>query len=122
MKSRILLVLLTLVGCSDAVEKSQIPGVYEFALNDLRQTIEIAADGRYTNTFQKAGVTVWSDQQAWVYEAQGGKDGVTFTGFRFGIPGHPSAPGMWFVVPDKRFSGAKELCFNSDLGRCFRSR
>lgn len=117
-----MLIVLGLAGCSNQVEKTQLPGSYEFTLDGLRQVVVIGADGRYTNTLYKDGVASWSDQQAWTYEEQGGKGGVTFTGFRFGIPGHVSSPGFWFVIPEKTFGGTTELCFDADLGHCFQIR
>ncbi len=117
-----LLLLLLLAGCSRSVEKGQVPGVYEFALDGLKQTIVVEYGGRYTNTLDENGVAVWTDQQTWTYETQSGDTGVTFTHFRFGIPGYASAPGLWFVVPSKAMSGSKKLCFDADLGRCFLSR
>lgn len=116
----ILLSLFALGGCSGRIEKGELPGSYEFMLDGLRQVVAIGGDGRYTNTLYKEGVTVWVDQQPWTYEVE--KSGVTFTGFRFGIPGYTSSPGLWFVVPRKALGGSKELCFDADLGRCFSTR
>lgn len=118
----LMLLCLGLVGCSGHVEKAQLPGSYEFMLDGIRQVVVVGADGKYTNTLYKDGAAAWSDQQVWTYEEQGGKYGVTFAGFRFGIPGHASAPGLWFVIPEKTLGGTKELCFDTDLGRCFQSR
>lgn len=122
MREAIVILLLALAGCSGRMEKDQVPGTYEFALESIRQIVVVGADGRYTNTLYRDGTAVWSDQQTWTYEVQGKKSGITFTGFRFGIPGHSSSPGLWFVVPDRALSGIKELCFDTDLGRCFHGR
>jgi|SRR5262252_5796291 len=114
------ILLFALSGCSSGVERTAVPGSYEFALDGFRQVLVIGEDGRYTNTLYKDGAAVWSDQEAWVYENEMG--GVTLSGFRFGIPEYTSRPrGLWFVVPSKTLSGTKQLCFDDDLGRCFSS-
>lgn len=116
----ILISLLALGGCSSRVEPEELQGSYEFALDGLRQVVVISGGGRYTNTLYNEGAPVWSDQRLWMYE--GNRNGVTFTDFRFGIPGHSPLPALWFVVPRKRLNGAKELCFDADLGRCFSTK
>jgi hypothetical protein len=111
-----------LTGCARQVGKDDLPGTYEFTLDAVKQTVVVSQDGQYTNTLYKDGLVVWSDRQQWTYEQQAGKYGITFAAFRFGIPGHSAEPGLWFVVPSKTLAGSKELCFDTDLGRCFTSR
>ena len=120
-RSLLSIFVLALFGCSLAVEKAEVPGLYEFAIDNLKQQITIGADGKYVNAFYRGGALVWSDQGAWTYEEQKGKLGVTLAKFRFGIPGHSSEPGHWFVVPEKTLTGGKTLCFDPDLARCFRA-
>jgi hypothetical protein len=123
MKYRVILLsALLLTACSRQVEKTELPGLYEFVVEDLKQQINIATDGKYVNTLYRGGAVVWSDQSVWRYEVRDGEGAVVFSRFRFGIPGHSSVAGLWYVVPEKTFSGAKDLCFDPDLGLCFRAK
>jgi hypothetical protein len=120
--SLLFLLVLAIAGCTRGMDKAEVPGIYEFGIDNLKQQITIGADGKYSNAFYQGGALVWSDQGAWTYEEQKGKPGITFAKFRFGIPGHASEPGYWFVVPEKTLTGVKALCFDLDLDRCFRAR
>lgn len=116
------LLLVPLVGaCARPLEKTEVLGTYEFVLGSVREVVVIGDDGKYTNSLYENGTLVWSDRGEWTYEQQPSDTGVTFTAFRFGIPGHSAQPGLWFVVPSKTLTGGKELCFDLDLGRCFRN-
>jgi hypothetical protein len=116
------LCVLALAGCTREVDKAELPGRYEFSVDNLKQQITISADGKYTNALYRDGTLSWSDQRTWDYEKVQGKFGVTFNEFRFGIPGYSSQPGYWFVVPEKTLTGVKELCFDPDnLYQCFRT-
>jgi hypothetical protein len=116
-----MLAALVVAGCSSGVEQSELPGQYEFFLGDMKQQVTVSADGKYSNAFYRGGARVWSDQGAWTVEESAGKKGIAFKEFRFGIPEYSSNRGLWFVVPEKTLTGVKELCFDSDLGRCFQS-
>lgn len=136
----VLLLALVLASCSRGVEQPELPGRYEFLLDNMKQQITIGADGKYTNAFYRDGALVWSDQGKWTYEKSAGEKGVAFAEFRFGIPeysparlGSPEYSGMpklpdsssrslWYVVPEKTFTGTRTLCFDPDLGRCFQAR
>jgi hypothetical protein len=108
-------------GCSGKVSKSDLPDTYRFSIADVTQVVVVDADGKYKNTLFKDGAAIWSDEHSWTYEAHSGEKGVVFQKFRFGIPGRSSIPGWWFVVPSKTLRGFKELCFDPDLGYCFRT-
>ena len=116
-----LLFALVIAGCSRGVGQSELPGQYEFSLDNMKQQVTVGTDGKYANTFYRNGALVWSDQGTWTYEESVGKKGVAFAQFRFGIPEYSSNRGLWFVVPEKTFIGVKELCFDSDMDRCFQS-
>jgi hypothetical protein len=116
-----MLAALVVGGCSSGVEQSELPGQYEFSLEGMKQQVTVSADGKYSNAFYRDGAPVWSDQGTWTFEESAGKKGIAFMEFRFGIPEYSSNRGLWFVVPEKTLTGVKELCFDSDLGRCFRS-
>src|SRR5262245_29333945 len=123
MKRRVIVLFaLALTSCSRGVEKPEVPRFYEFATDDTKQQIAISADGKYVNTLYRRGAAVWSDQSDWAYEIRNGEGSVTFTRFRFGIPGHSSQPGYWFVIPEKTFTGNIRLCFDPDLDLCFRAK
>ncbi|TAK40703.1 MAG: hypothetical protein EPO27_20575 [Betaproteobacteria bacterium] len=115
----LLLFTLTVSGCARSVDQAELPGRYEFRLDSLAQQVTIAGDGKYTNAFYRSGELIWSDQGDWTYERE--KQGVTFAQFRFGIPGHSTQPGYWFVVPEKSLVGIKKLCFDPDLYYCFKA-
>ncbi len=116
-----LLFVLALAGCTRGVDKAELPGRYEFSIDNLKQQITINADGTYTNAVYRDGTLSWSDQQTWDYEKVRGEFGVTFNKFTFNIPGFSSGSGYWFVVPEKTLTGTKELCFDPDLYRCFKA-
>lgn len=118
----LVLLAVMLAGCSRGLDKTELPGLYRFASDSLKQEVTVGADGTYVNTLYRDGKLVWLDQGDWAYEEQRGKTGVTFSKFRFGIPGHSTNPGYWFVVPEKAFTGAKKLCFDPDLDHCFETR
>lgn len=136
----VLLLALALAGCSRSVEQSEVPGLYEFALDNMRQQVTVSAEGKYVNAFYRDGALVWSDQGQWTYEKSAGEKGIAFAEFRFGIPeyspaslggpeysGMPKLPdssnrGLWYVVPEKTLTGTRKLCFDPDLGRCFQAR
>ena len=118
----LMLLLVGIAGCSRELDKAELPGVYSVESDSLKQVVTIRADGKYVNALYRDGKLAWSDQGGWAYEEQRGKTGVTFTKFRFGMPGHSADPGYWFVLPEKSLSGAKRLCFDPDLNRCFEAR
>ena len=115
-----LLLFLGVTGCSRSVGKAEMPGVYEFRIDNIRQQITVRSDGTYANVFYRGNVLVWSDHGAWTYEDHQGNEGILFAKFRFGIPEHSALRGFWFVVPGKTIAGDKELCFDPDLNQCFR--
>jgi len=118
----VLLLALVLASCSRGVEQPELPGQYEFSLDNMRQQVTISVDGKYANAFYRNGALVWSNQGKWTYEESAGKKGVAFAEFRFGIPEYSSVQGLWFVVPEKTLAGIRELCFDQDLERCFQAR
>jgi hypothetical protein len=134
------ILVLMVSGCSRAVDKTELLGRYEFPLDNMKQEITIGVDGKYTNVFYRDGVLAWSDQGEWTYEKlSGGREEmvIAFAEFRFGIPeyssgryGNPeysklpklpdsSKRSLWYVAPEKTFTGVMELCFDPDLYRCF---
>ena len=128
-----LLCALVVAGCSREVGQPELPGQYEFSLDNMKQQVTVGADGKYSNAFYRDGALVWSDQGIWVYEESAEKKGVAFAEFRFGIPEYSSnrtqglglvVPdrGLWFVVPERTLTGIKEICFDPDLDRCFLAR
>lgn len=117
-----LVIALLVVACARPSAKTEVPGTYEFAADGRKQVVVVASDGQYTNTVYEGDRELWSDRSVWTYEQQANKPGVTFTAFRFGIPGHSAEAGFWFVVPTKTVGGTKQLCFDADLGRCFQSK
>lgn len=118
----LMLFMVAIAGCSRGFNKAELPGIYAFERDSLKQEITISADGKYLNTLYLDGKPAWSDQGGWVYEDLSGKTGATFTKFRFGVPGHAAVPGYWFVVPEKSVTGVRRLCFDPDLDRCFEAR
>lgn len=116
-----LLMVLMLAGCARPLDRTEVPGTYEFAFDGLKQVVTVSSDAQYTNSLYENGVQAWSDRHEWTYEQQAGRYGITFSSFRFGVPGHSPQPGFWFVVPTRTLGGSKQLCFDADLGRCFRS-
>lgn len=135
----VLLLALVLASCSRGVEQPELPGQYEFSLDNMKQQIMIYADGKYSNAFYRDGALVWSDQGRWTYEKLAGEKRIAFAQFKFGIPeysparfGDPeysempklsesSGRSFWFVAPEKTLTGIRELCFDPDLDRCFRA-
>jgi hypothetical protein len=115
----LLLISLTVSGCARTLQEAELPGRYEFQINNLKQQVTVSGDHKYTNVLYRDSVVVWSDHGTWTYDER--RVGVTFGQFRFGIPGHSAQPGYWFVVPQKTFTGTKQLCFDPDLDRCFKS-
>lgn len=121
MKRRLVMLLaMVIVGCTRHLERDDIPGAYEFQFDNLKQRITVAADGKYTNALYQGEALMWSDEGVWTYEEK--QKGVTFAQFRFGVPGHSPRRGYWFVVPQNTLTGIKQLCFDPDLDRCFRSK
>jgi len=118
-----IVVLLTFLlgGCSRGVDKADLPGVYFFEGKGLRQQITLNTNGEYLNALYADGVLSWTETGKWSYEQQGGKGGVTFSNFRFGLKDTAVGPGFWFVVPEKTIAGRKQLCFDIDLNRCFQA-
>lgn len=117
-----MLLLAGIAGCSRGLDQDELPGIYSVEGGRLKQEITILSGGKYVNSLYFDGKLAWSDQGDWAYEELKGKTGVTFTKFRFGMPGHPADPGYWFVLPETSFGGAKRLCFDPDLNRCFETR
>jgi hypothetical protein len=123
MNRKLLLVsVVAFAGCSRGFDRAELPGVYSFEVDGVKQEVTIEADGKYANVLYREGRLVWSDRGEWAYEEHNGKVGVTLGKFRFGIPGHSAVSGYWFVSPEKSFSGARRLCFDLDLDRCFEAR
>ena len=121
-----LLFALVVAGCSRGVGQPELPGQYEFSLDNMKQQVTVGADGKYSNAFYRDGILVWSEQGTWTYDVE--EKGIGFAEFRFGIPEYSfnrdlgfAVPerGLWFVVPEKTFTGVKKLCFDPDLDRCF---
>jgi hypothetical protein len=117
-----LIFILAVAGCSRGVDKAELPGRYEFSLDNMKQQVTIGADGKYSNALYRGGALVWSEQGVWTYyeAAKKGRTEIMLDKFRFGIPEYASG-GSWFVVPEKTLTGVKALCFDPDLNRCFRA-
>ena len=125
------LLFLVFLGCTQAVERREISGIYDFKLENIKQKVVIGEDGKYVNKFFRDDILVWADNGTWTYEKAGKQTGIALAEFRFalpeyslvkyGIPGNSSGRGLWFVVPEKTVSGMKQLCFDPDLDRCFRA-
>ena len=64
-RSLLFLLVLAVAGCTRGMDKAEIPGLYEFGIDNVKQKITIGADGKYTNAFYRDGALVWSDQGAW---------------------------------------------------------
>jgi len=123
MKYSIMVLLAFLLGgCSRVVDEADLPGVYVFEGNKLRQQITLKKNGEYLNALYGGGVLSWTETGTWVYEQEGGKSGITFSKFKFGLKDTPDVPGYWFVVPEKTIAGRRQLCFDIDLNRCFEAR
>lgn len=136
MRLRFLLLLaLAVSGCDLPVDQAELPGLYEFQLNNVKQQVTITGDGKYTNAFYRDGELIWLDQGDWTYERD--TRGVTFEKFRIDIPGHDIASvrryggipkygdvpirGYHFFVPEKTLFGIKKLCFDRDVDFCFKT-
>ncbi len=122
-RSILLILALAVGGCSRGVDRAELLGRYEFALDNIKQQVTIGADGKYANVLYRDNALVWSEQGVWTYyEAVGkGHTEIILDKFKFGIPEYASG-GSWFVVPEKTLAGVKALCFDPDLDRCFRER
>lgn len=116
----LLIFILAVAGCSRGVDRAELPGRYEFSLDNVKQQVTITADGNYANALYRDNALMWSEQGVWTYEEAGGQRGIMLGKFRFGIPEYASG-GSWFVVPEKKLTGVKALCFDPDLDRCFRA-
>jgi hypothetical protein len=117
----LMFVLLAVAGCSRGVDRAELPGRYEFSLDNMKQQVTISADGKYVNVLYRDNALVWSEQGVWTYyEAAGKHTEIILDKFKFGIPEYASG-GSWFVVPEKTLTGVKALCFDPDLDRCFRA-
>jgi hypothetical protein len=101
-----------LMNYSRAASGAEIPGEYFFALGNVSQAISVSGDGTYQSVVYVSGKKSWSDHGSWQQDNVGGKSGVTFAKFRFGIPGYSVRPGYWFVVPEMTIMGKGELCFD----------
>jgi hypothetical protein len=118
----LLLLLVALAGCSRELDTAGLPGVYRYEGDGVKQEITVSANGKYRNVLYLEDRLMWSDEEDWEYEQVSGKFGITFSKFRFGIPGHRPLSGYWFVEPERSSSGVKRLCFDPDLNRCFEAR
>lgn len=119
-RNLLLIFALAVAGCSRGVDRAEVPGRYEFSLDNVKQQVTIGADGKYANALYRNGALVWSEQGVWTYyEAAKGHTEIVLDKFRFGISEYASG-GSWFVVPEKTITGVKALCFDPDLDRCFR--
>lgn len=110
---------LLLASCSGGVSDSDLIGTYVAQQGDVRQEIVVQSGGRYSNTLYKSGNVEWREDERWVREVVANRSGVTFSRFRWGLPGYSFAQGYWFVSPEKNFLGRVKLCYDLDLGRCF---
>lgn len=119
-RSFFMMLALAVAGCSRGVDRADVPGRYEFSLDNIKQQVTLAVDGKYANALYRDGALVWSENGAWTYEEAGGHRGIMLDKFRFGISEYASG-GSWFVVPEKTLTGVKALCFDPDLDRCFRA-
>lgn len=117
--SILLLFALLLGACSRAVGKADVPGVYVFESKELRQRITVGRNDEYLNELYADGVLSWAETGTWAFEQEGGKNGISFSMFRFGLRDLSSTRGYWFVVPEKTITGRRRLCFDTDLDRCF---
>ena len=120
-RNLLLIFALAVAGCSRGVDRAEVPGRYEFSLDNIKQQVTIGADGKYANAFYRDGALVWSEQGVWTYyKATEGRTEIVLDTFKFGISEYASG-GSWFVVPEKTITGVKALCFDPDLDRCFRA-
>jgi hypothetical protein len=119
----VLLLTVVLAGCWGEPQQTDLPGVYAFAKDGVRQEITIDADGSYTNSLYRDGALVWSDKGRWEYGRLKGKPMmVTFEQFRNGVKDRqpfPGVRGFWAVEPERSWRGAIVFCFDLDLGHYF---
>ena len=119
-RSFFMILALAVAGCSRGVDRGEVPGRYQFSLDNIKQQVTLAVDGKYTNALYRDGALVWSEHGVWTYEEAQGHKGIMLSKFKFGISEYASG-GSWFVVPEKTLTGTNVLCFDPDLDRCFRS-
>lgn len=119
----LLIFVLAVAGCSRGVDRTELPGRYEFSLNNMKQQVTLSADGKYVNVLYHGDALVWSEQGTWTYYETVGKGHteIILAKFKFGISEYASG-GSWFVIPEKTLMGVKRLCFDPDLDQCFDTR
>ncbi len=88
-------VALLFIGCSKAVEKNQLPGIYTAG---LLATLELRADGTYRNTYQTADGRKVIDEDKWQFETVENAPTVTLRNFRCTLPGVKAAGGGFFLA------------------------
>lgn len=111
--------LVLLSACGEQNPLADVAGTYRFEGSAEVQEISVESDGHYANSYFRDGGLVWRDEGEWEPDEVAGEKGVTFAEFRFGLAGHSTRPGYWFVVPERSFFGNARLCFDPDLGYCF---
>jgi hypothetical protein len=114
--------MLLTIACSRRISPADLPGVFTAQMGAVSQQISVRADGTYSNVLYRDGKIEWSDENRWASELHSGTAGITFTEFRFGVPGYNARKGYWFVEPEWSFFGVKKLCFDPDLDRCFEGK
>ena len=62
-----------LMNYSHAASSAEIPGEYDFALENVSQVIAVSRDGTYQNVVYVGGKKSWSDRGSWQQDNVGGK-------------------------------------------------
>lgn len=119
-RSILCLLLLFLAACGGEDATADIAGTWSFEADGEAQTVAITDDGKYVNSYYRDDALVWRDEGIWAADVIGKDTGITFEDFRFGLTDLSPRRGYWFVVPERSWRGAARLCFDPDLGRCFK--
>ena|ERR1700734_3762943 len=74
--------ILALFGCSKKVERSEVPGNYQTDHQNGVETIELMADGTYTQHFKGRDGTDVRSSDTWEFEPYNGEPKIALHNFR----------------------------------------
>ena len=106
-RSMTLAVILVFTGCSWEVDKSDLPGIYEFEENGVKQQVTMMANGEYTNALYVKDTLSWTDTGNWNYEEHAGEIGVCIFKIQIWDKGYSPWARLLVCCAEKDCNGAK---------------
>ena len=111
----IIMMLFSLSGCSQKIDRSELIGKYFANHGKAIDTIELKPDGTYIYYYNSDNGNILSYINRWTFDYENKEPRITFEKFIFGLPGYSiRGPGYWDVEVEKSW-GKIRLCIDTDL-------